>query len=302
MRNSVMYSFVRSRQLEGTYPGTPEEGVWITTAMRIEKGWGNVLESKWPYDGDADHWPPTEPDGMDAIAKHRRLFAYQRVRGTRDCEVLLAASIPPVIALEIDSAWYQAPHGIIGETCEATSSHSVMLVGYDRDAQQFTFRNSWGAEWGDEGYGYVPYAYIRRYLVDGWFALNIPRPSTRLKTKGIVMQNWGVRSPLGNLLHGVEILDYDADELIGWAFATETRKSFEIEELFVRPDWRRREYGISLASHLRELHKGTKKKLKALIPHPDSEPENSLALDAVVKRLGLPQKDSRKRWIAGLAS
>ncbi len=30
-----LYGFVRSRQLEGTYPGDPATGVWVTTTLRV---------------------------------------------------------------------------------------------------------------------------------------------------------------------------------------------------------------------------------------------------------------------------
>lgn len=49
--------------------------------------------------------------------------------------------------------------------------HSVALVGYRRDTAfpgggYFIFRNSWGASWGDHGYGYMPFAYVLDYAND----------------------------------------------------------------------------------------------------------------------------------------
>jgi C1A family cysteine protease len=35
-----------------------------------------------------------------------------------------------------------------------------MAVGYDDKPQRFLVRNSWGAEWGQEGYFTIPYAYL----------------------------------------------------------------------------------------------------------------------------------------------
>ena len=35
-----------------------------------------------------------------------------------------------------------------------------MAVGYDNSQKVFIIRNSWGNEWGDNGYFYMPYAYI----------------------------------------------------------------------------------------------------------------------------------------------
>lgn len=49
--------------------------------------------------------------------------------------------------------------------------HSVVLVGYRKCPQFpgggfFVFRNSWGEGWGHDGYGYMPFAYVRAYAND----------------------------------------------------------------------------------------------------------------------------------------
>lgn len=38
--------------------------------------------------------------------------------------------------------------------------HSMVIVGYNEDKQQFIVRNSWGEDFGDHGYCYIPYDYI----------------------------------------------------------------------------------------------------------------------------------------------
>jgi hypothetical protein len=46
----------------------------------------------------------------------------------------------------------------------------VVLVGYDDTEQQFIVRNSQGASWGANGYGFVPYSYVLNPLLarDFW--------------------------------------------------------------------------------------------------------------------------------------
>lgn len=46
--------------------------------------------------------------------------------------------------------------------------HSVVLVGYMRNScapggGYFTFRNSYGSSWGSDGYGYIPFEYVKQY-------------------------------------------------------------------------------------------------------------------------------------------
>jgi hypothetical protein len=51
---------------------------------------------------------------------------------------------------------------------------AVLIVGYDDyyvgvSRGAFLIRNSWGTEWGDFGYGWLPYQFVRRHLaVDIW--------------------------------------------------------------------------------------------------------------------------------------
>jgi C1A family cysteine protease len=37
--------------------------------------------------------------------------------------------------------------------------HAVMAVGYDDEKKHFIIQNSWGTEWGDKGFFYMPYDY-----------------------------------------------------------------------------------------------------------------------------------------------
>lgn len=40
---------------------------------------------------------------------------------------------------------------------EYMGGHAMAIVGYDDDKEHFIIRNSWGKEWGDQGYTYFPY-------------------------------------------------------------------------------------------------------------------------------------------------
>ena len=52
-----------------------------------------------------------------------------------------------------------------------TDGHSITLVGHKNSAAfpgggYFIFRNSWGPTFGDHGYGYMSYAYVKAYCND----------------------------------------------------------------------------------------------------------------------------------------
>ncbi len=60
-------------------------------------------------------------------------------------------------------------------TIDNCGGHQVLLVGYeeklDSDQEEstfFKFKNSWGQQWGDSGYGYISSEYLRQLGRNGW--------------------------------------------------------------------------------------------------------------------------------------
>lgn len=45
----------------------------------------------------------------------------------------------------------------------AVGGHVILLVGYDSRTEQFIFKNSYGENWGNNGYGTMPRKYIENY-------------------------------------------------------------------------------------------------------------------------------------------
>ena len=299
---SVTYGYVRSRQLEGTFPGSPSTGVWISTWMRVMKGWRSVEEKLWPYDGDGNRWPPTEPEGLDLHAKAHRIHVYQRVSTVDEYRFLLSSKIPGVAAFEIDDSWGETPKGLIPEPSgqTITGTHSVGLVGHNDYTKRFKIRNSWGTAWGDAGYGYLPYSYFPERFVEGWTITAIPGPPSRRYSGQTQLSIWGVKDLFGYAIHGREVVDSARDEMLGWGFAVERESSLWLEELFVRPNWRRRGYASELAAEFIQLSGRLGKPLYAWIPHPDAGKPNRRALKAMLRRLGLSRKRSPVRWAGAI--
>ena len=296
---SVMYNFVRSRQLEGTFPGDPATGTWPITSLRVNRGWGCPPEEAWPYNGDASTWPPSEPPEIDKLAKNFRINVYQRVRTLMESRVILGSKQLPVqVTLSITDAWYNARNGRIptqSQGYKRVGDHAVCLIGYDDSAAEFMFRNSWGVQWGDNGYGYLPYDVFEATWVEGWFIDLIPCSPRSEPKPGVTELAWGVLEHGGGTLHCREYVGAD-DDRIAWAFAVERSGEIEVEELFVRPQFRKRGYAKKLMRSLQELALNSHCSLKFWISHADVEPLNLQVFERLLRPLGLLCKPSDVHW------
>jgi GNAT superfamily N-acetyltransferase len=293
---SAQYIYVRSRQLEGTYPGDKRTGTWPITANRIGRGWGYVREEHWPYDTSV--WPPIEPPGLDNIAIKKPDFYYQRARTPEDCKSALALQRPVMVALSISDKWYDAPRGKIPEAAPSDvyiGNHTVLLYDYDDSAQELSFQNSWGVNWGDKGHGYIPYTVFEETWVEGWFHDLAAKPMADNPASGVQERRWGVLEHGGGILHCYEFVHSKAGR-IGWSFLVERQRGIEVEELFIMPAFRRMGYAARLVELIREYVYDRSASLTFWISHADTAPENLVAIEKLASKLGLRLSTSPVKW------
>ncbi|MCA9060722.1 MAG: hypothetical protein KDA85_19555, partial [Planctomycetaceae bacterium] len=101
--------------------------------------------------------------------------------------VNLAAGLPAMFGFtvysSIDAAWDTGCIPFPSSRERIRGGHAVCAVGYDDDLiitnphngqstkGAFLIRNSWGTDWGDNGYGWLPYDYLYAGLADDWWSL-----------------------------------------------------------------------------------------------------------------------------------
>ena len=302
---SRMYSFVRARQLEGSYPGDHTTGVFVQTAMRIARGWGTPDEKQWPYDA-SGNWPPTEPKGIDGAAKRHRISAYQRVRTLDECKLALAQGATVNISVSIAMTdWRHPPKGRIPMPANDTDlsvTHSILVMGYDNGANDLIIQNSWGANWGEGGYGYLPQRYFDRYQHEAWV---IPPEALVLQPfsgDGILSRAWSFPDLLAETpFLGIEIYDGSNNECAGWSFIVRRQAYADIEEFFVRPMFRGAGLGSKSAELILQRPEFEDCPLRLWIGHPDRRNVKSSVARTLAKRLKLTINPSKRRWASYVA-
>ena len=143
-----------------------DAGAMIVDGLHVVEQ-GIVPESEMPYDDRTWTIPPS-PVAMEAGAAHvvtnhePIALDLPTILGT------LAQGFPVVAGVQVTKSFEDAPGGMVplpGASEPSLGGHAICLIGYDRERQLVEFRNSWSASWGDQGYGWLPFAFVQNGLL-----------------------------------------------------------------------------------------------------------------------------------------
>lgn len=172
---------------------TGDTGAFLRSTIGALTLFGVSPEDYWPYDTSR---LDEEPSAFCyAFGQNYRCLSYFRHdpphMSSKDIiasiKKYLAAGIPSVFGFTVYQSINQADsNGQIPFPSgreKLMGGHAVAAVGYD-DRIEITniascettvgailIRNSWGTGWGEDGYGWLPYEYIRKGLAQDWWSV-----------------------------------------------------------------------------------------------------------------------------------
>ena len=145
-----------------------EEGTSIRFAMTTLNKIGVPCEKAWPYNtkttGKPKRW-------ARLVARWSLGGEYTRLLTPEDIIKSLRNNGPVPIGVGVFYEMFYPNNGMIKYPSDPNTcygGHAICLVGWNPESKLFKFKNSWGDDWGQEGYGYLSYAYIRDFCWDAW--------------------------------------------------------------------------------------------------------------------------------------
>jgi C1A family cysteine protease len=170
---SRLFIYYNERNMEGHVD--TDSGAEIHDGIKTLKDIGVCSEDSWPYDITKFTEKPADTC-FESAKEHRSIENAAIFHSIEQLKAALIAGFPVVFGFTVYESFEspavattgvmpmpQADEKILG-------GHAVALVGFDDSRSVFIVRNSWGDSWGDKGYFYMPYEFIKNpeYASDFW--------------------------------------------------------------------------------------------------------------------------------------
>jgi hypothetical protein len=176
---SRLFAYYNSRMLENSTQS--DSGASIRDSLKAIAKYGFLPEERWPYV--VEDFAKTPPNSIYDEALPGAITDYATVTQTPEqIKGVLASGLPITFGFTVYSSFESAAVTRTGDVPMPRRSesvlggHCVVLAGYDDKAQMYWFRNPWGTDWGNEGYGRFPYAFVHSSQIssDFWVINTIP--------------------------------------------------------------------------------------------------------------------------------
>jgi len=187
---SRLFIYYNERAMEGHVK--EDSGAMIRDGIKSLHKLGVCSEQQWPYDVARFTERPSE--ACYKVALNEKAQEYARVPHTlKDMKACLNEGFPFVFGFMVFSSFMTKQVATTGHMVmpslydKLLGGHAVMAIGFDDKKKHFIIRNSWGDEWGDKGYFYMPYDFITHPMLvqDLWTIRFVQSRSQDFPTRSI---------------------------------------------------------------------------------------------------------------------
>lgn len=166
---SDLFVYYNARLEEGTEDR--DIGVFLKNGIKVLKKYGVCAESLCPYD--LEKWDDLPSEVAYKDAQNRKILQYEKLISTYYLIEVLNDNKPIVFGMEIYESFMDLNDRISTVTFpsrkeRSLGGHAMCMVGYDLEKRLFLAKNSFGPNWGMDGYCWIPFDYLKQEGYDFW--------------------------------------------------------------------------------------------------------------------------------------
>lgn len=167
---SRLFVYYNSRLLDNSE--LEDVGAYIRDGMKAVQKYGICTELLWPYDVKKFAVKPTDECYVDALT--RTITSYQSLTTIDEVLNALNNNKPVVIGITVYDSFNQVTKfdPIItspkSTELDTGGGHAMTIVGYSIPKKQLLVKNSFGKDWGDNGYAWLPFEYAESEGFEKW--------------------------------------------------------------------------------------------------------------------------------------
>jgi C1A family cysteine protease len=172
---SRLFVYYSSRVWVEDVPADEDSGCMIRDVMKALSSYGACHEDKWPYQIKDFDLAPSQIATEEAL-KHQ-ILNYYRLPNLKAIKACLVEGYPAVGGFMVPASADNTEtekNGIIkypGSDENFIGGHAVLFIGYNDKTKLLIFQNSWGTDWGDKGFGYLPYDFVNNCLANDFWTI-----------------------------------------------------------------------------------------------------------------------------------
>ena len=167
--------------------GSCADGSSITDAFNLILDTGIVTYEEMPYNANECSALPT--DNQNLLATENKITSFNYLNGDilfEQTKAFLLNDKPVVIAVSIDNEFFgifeQNGDAVYRSFNKVDGSHAMLVVGYDDGKNAFKVVNSWGKNWGNDGFVWIDYKAFKevmatdsdfKILCEAWVSLDL---------------------------------------------------------------------------------------------------------------------------------
>lgn len=139
-------------------------------ALNLLKSEGACSWNEMPYTDASCSTQPNASQKSNAVKG--KIIDFERVTSltTNSLKTILLNKFPIIIGAKLDQGFMNANSSFIWRNSSGgyVGNHAMVICGYDDAKNAFKIINSWGKNWGDNGYTWIDYNYVSTVVFEAY--------------------------------------------------------------------------------------------------------------------------------------